>query len=184
MSGAEVLTGWRFEDPFWVHDGPHAKGVPDYDGSARFWELRATRPHDLFVDDYPLIQKNVTAWVTSDKSWTYDYDADKIYIRFNPEGRRLELSGLCRYGLRTQAAGVTVRNVHFDKYATTGQSGAVEVGPHAIVENCIVTGSHATGIRIKGNTQVRQCRFGWNGLAGLHNGGNESLVEYCEFDHH
>ncbi len=183
LSGAELLAGWRFEDPFWVHDGPHAKVVVDYDESARPWELRARWPHDLFIDNVPIVQKYASILVKDEKSWAYDYEADKIYVRFNPEGHIMELSGLCRYGLRTRASGVNVRNVHFDKFATTGQSGAVELGSHSTIENCIVSGSHATGMRISSNTQVRQCRFSWNGLAGLHNGGDGSLVEYCEFDH-
>ena len=183
LSGAELLTGWRFEYPFWIHDGPHAKVVPESDETARPWELRAKWPHDLFADDIPLIQKYNQALVTDEGEWAYDYEDDKVYIRFNPEGRKLELSGLCRYGIRTRAAGVTVRNIHFDKFATTGQRGAVELGSYATVENCIVSGSHATGIRIGSYTKVRKSRFTWNGLAGLHNGGDGSLVEYCEFDH-
>ncbi|MCP4848678.1 MAG: right-handed parallel beta-helix repeat-containing protein, partial [Verrucomicrobiaceae bacterium] len=183
LSGAELLQDWRFEHPYWVHDGPHSKTVPDDDPIAHYWELRARWPHDLFVDDIPLIQKHHPGLVTDESSWHYDYEEDRIYVRFPPVRHKMELSGLCRYGLRTSASGVTVRNVHFDKYATLGQSGAVELGPDALVEHCIVTGSHATGIRIRSNTQVRQCRFAWNGLAGLHNGGNGSVVEFCEFDY-
>ena len=28
LSGAELLTGWRYQAPYWVHDGPHSKLIP------------------------------------------------------------------------------------------------------------------------------------------------------------
>ena len=31
LSGAELLEGWRYEAPYWVHDGPHSKLIPYLD---------------------------------------------------------------------------------------------------------------------------------------------------------
>ena len=37
LSGAELLEGWRFEAPYWVHDGPHSKLIPYLDDESRVW---------------------------------------------------------------------------------------------------------------------------------------------------
>ena len=181
LSGAELLEKWRFEAPFWIHDGPHSKAVPDDDPTAHYWELRARWPHDLFVDDFPIIQKYAPALVHDDNSWAYDYAEDRIYIRFDPTQKKMELSGLCRYAIRTNAPDVTLRNIHCEKFSTVGQSAAVHLGENALIDGCIVSGCHATGIRVSSYSQVRNSRFLWNGLAGLHDGGRDTLIEYCEF---
>ena len=181
LSGAELLTGWRFEDPFWIHDGPHSKAVDFDDPKAHFWEWRATRPHDLFVDDIPLIQKYTPALVYDENSWAYDYEKDQVYVRFNPTKKKMELSGLCNFAIRTDAQRVVLRNIHCEKFATRGQNAAVTLGAHALIEQCSVSGSHATGIRVKAYSHVKNSRFFWNGLAGLHDGGRETIIEYCEF---
>ena len=41
LSGAELLEGWRYEAPYWVHDGPHSKIIPYLDDESRVWEQRA-----------------------------------------------------------------------------------------------------------------------------------------------
>ena len=181
MSGAELLVGWKYEAPYWVHDGPHSSVVPRYDASPLVDELRARYPHDLFVNDVPLLQKLNRDELIDSASWFYDYDADKVYIKVSPTNQRIELSGLCRFGLRTNATGVKVKNVKFEKYATVHQSGAVELGPAAIVENCIVLGSHSVGIRVTSNSTVKDSQFLWNGNAGFHNGGDSTLIERNEF---
>ena len=38
-------------------------------------------------------------------------------------------------------------------------------------------------IRLDSGSTVRHSRFTWNGLAGLHNGADGTLIEFCEFDH-
>ena len=184
LSGAELLTGWKYEDPYWVHEGPHSKVIPSLDDETRVWEARANFPHDLFCDDVPLIQRmSRSLYLREGNYWFYDYDADKIYIGFDPSGCELELSGLCRYGLRAKGQGVTLRDVRFENYATYDLDPAVDLGPGAVVERCIVSGSHCIGIRISSNSIIRRSAFNHNGLAGLHNGGNETLIEFCEFAH-
>ncbi|MFP6875023.1 MAG: right-handed parallel beta-helix repeat-containing protein, partial [Verrucomicrobiales bacterium] len=181
LSGAELLVGWRFEDPFWIHEGPHSKAVPDDDSSAHYWEFRARWPHDLFVDDVPMTQKYHPSLIIDETSWAYDYEEDRVYVRFDPAKRKMELSGLCRFAIRTNAPGVVLRNIHCEKYATVGQSAAVKVGEYALIEGCSVSGSHATGIRVNSHSHVKRSKFFWNGLAGLHDGGTQSVIEYCEF---
>ncbi len=181
LSGAELLDGWRFEDPFWVHDGPHSKAVPEHDPTAHYWELRARWPHDLFADDLPIIQKYAPALVHDENSWAYDYEADKIYIRFDPTQKKMELSGLCRYAIRTSAPDVSLKNIHCEKFPTVGQSAAVHLGENALIDGCMISGCHATGIRVSSYSHVKNSRFLWNGLAGLHDGGQDTVIEYCEF---
>ena len=184
LSGAELLTGWKYEDPYWVHEGPHSKVIPPLDDETRVWETRANYPHDLFCDDVPLIQRmGRSLYLREGNYWFYDYDEDKIYIGFNPSGCELELSGLCRYGLSAQGRGVTLQDLRFENYATYDLDPVVDLGPEAVVERCTVSGSHCIGIRISSNSIIRRSTFNYNGLAGLHNGGNETLIEYCEFGH-
>ena len=121
LSGAELLTGWVFEDPYWVHEGPHSKVVPDQDEDARIWEWRAAFPHDLFVDGRPLRQRFSRLSLYDDTVWYYDYTNDKVYIKFDPSSAKLELSGLCRFGIRTAGTGITLRDLRFENYATVGQ---------------------------------------------------------------
>lgn len=181
MSGAELLGGWRYESPYWVHDGPHSKVVPQYDSSPLIDEERARYPHDLFKNDLPIIQVLSLAELTNKSQWFYDYSADKIYVRFDPTNQKIELSGLCRYGMRTTASGVKLKNIRFEKYATTHQNGAVELGPSAVVEKCVIFGSHSVGIRVTSNSIIKESRFIWNGNAGFHNGGDTTLIEGNEF---
>ena len=182
ISGAELLTGWEQEGDLWLHRGPHAKVVENYDADNPFvQELRARYPHDLFVDDLPIRQVFSTSAISDEAKWYYDYDNDIVYIRFDPAGKVLELSGLCRWGLKTNASNVTLQNLRFEKYATTNQKGAVELGPSATVENCVVYGSHSVGIKISGGSIVRNSKFCWNGNAGFQNGGNSTLIELNEF---
>ncbi|MFL2478571.1 MAG: right-handed parallel beta-helix repeat-containing protein [Verrucomicrobiales bacterium] len=184
LSGAELLTGWKYEDPYWVHEGPHSKIIPPLDDETRVWEVRANYPHDLFCNDVPLIQRmSRSLYLLEGKYWFYDYEEDKIYIGFDPSSFELELSGLCRYGLKAMGRGVTLRNVRFENYSTYDLDPAVDMGPGALVEGCTVSGSHCIGIRISSNSTIRGSAFNYNGLAGLHNGGDATLIELCEFGH-
>ena len=182
LSGAELLKGWRFEDPYWVHDGPHSKLIPYLDDESRVWEQRANYPHDLFCNDQPLVQRMaLTRFILTGNYWFYDYEKDKIYIGFNPKGLEMELSGLSNFGLSALEKGITVKNVRFENYATYNLRPAVDLGADAVFENSTVSGSHCIGIRIKSNSIIRNSVFNYNGLAGLHNGGDGTLIEFCEF---
>lgn len=182
LSGAELLEGWRYEAPYWVHDGPHSKIIPYLDDESRVWEQRANYPHDLFCNDVPLIQRiALTEFLLEGKYWFYDYDNDKVYIGFNPTGFEMELSGLSNYGLSALEKDVTIKNIRFENYATYNLKPAVELGPNATFENSSVSGSHCIGIKISNSSIIRNSSFNYNGLAGLHNGGDGTLIEYCEF---
>ena len=152
LSGAELLKGWRFEDPYWVHDGPHSKLIPYLDDESRVWEQRANYPHDLFCNDVPLVQRMaLTRFLLTGNYWFYDYEKDKIYIGFNPKGLEMELSGLSNFGLSALEKGITVKNVRFENYATYNLRPAVDLGADALFENSTVSGSQCIGIRIKSN---------------------------------
>ena len=85
LSGAELLKSWRYEAPYWVHDGPHSKLIPYLDDESRVWEQRANYPHDLFCNDVPLMQRmGLSEFLLTGKYWFYDYDNDKVYIGFDP----------------------------------------------------------------------------------------------------
>jgi len=182
LSGAELLEGWRYESPYWVHDGPHSKLIPYLDDESRVWEQRANYPHDLFCNDVPLNQRMaLSKYLLSGKFWFYDYEKDKVYIGFDPSGLDMELSGLSNFGIKALDEGVTLKNLKIENYATYNLTPAVDLGPKAIVENCTVSGSHCIGIRISNGTIVKRSIFNYNGLAGLHNGGDGTLIEFSEF---
>ena len=184
LSGAELLTGWRYEAPYWVHDGPHSKLIPYLDDESRVWEERANYPHDLFCDDVPLPQRmGLSEFLLTGKYWFYDYENDRVYIGFDPSNYQMELSGLSKFGLKANVRGVTIRNIRFENFATYNLNSAVELGSHAIFENCVVSGSHCIGIKIFSNSIIKNSKFNYNGLAGLHNGGDNTIIEYCEFGH-
>ena len=182
LSGAELLEGWRFEAPYWVHDGPHSKLIPYLDDESRVWEQRANYPHDLFCNDVPLIQRMaLSKYLLTGRYWFYDYESDKVYIGFDPTDLEMELSGLSNYGIKALEGGATLKNLKIENYATYNLTPAVDLGPGALVENCTVSGSHCIGIRISNNSIIRRSVFNHNGLAGLHNGGDGTLIEFSEF---
>ena len=98
LSGAELLTGWRYQAPYWVHDGPHSKLIPYLDDERRVWEERANYPHDLFCDDVPLRQRmGLSRFLLTGKYWFYDYENDRVFIGFDPSNYQMELSGLSKF---------------------------------------------------------------------------------------
>jgi hypothetical protein len=174
LSGARELTAWEREGAQWVVEGQTQGGVPgpgeclDENPQCRF-------PEDLFVDD-SLYHRVASRAEVSAGSWFFDYAADRIYLGTDPAGKRVETSVTAR-GIGGSAAGVQVRGLIIEKYASPGQGSAVHAGGREwIVADNVIRWNHGTGLRGGQAGAFLRNRILANGQMGIGGSQQDGLV--------
>jgi hypothetical protein len=181
LSGAVSLTNFSREGNYWVSSGRTEQGnragfcTPGYD--------RCNYPEVLFINDLPLRHVASLSQVTAG-AFFFDYNADKVYFVDDPNGRNVELS-VTSVAFSGNASNVVIRNLTIEKYAGTGQLGAVRginsTGWRLI--NNVVRLNQGIGINIGQRMQVLNNRILSNGQMGLSGIGTDVLVEGNEIAH-
>ena len=178
MSGAVVLDGFEFDDPYWRLDGVemsdflHGECFEGYDG-CRY-------PQDLFMDDVMLWQ--VTSFEELE-SGRWMWDGGSVYVANDPTERRVELS-VVEHAFLGSADDVTIADLKIEKYATPAQSGTVQAqepgdgerGQRWLIQDVEVTGSHGVAIRTGDFTTVRRVYVHHNGQMGVSVPGGTGVV--------
>lgn len=192
LSGAKVLSDFIQEGRFWVANGQFQQGhvhgfcdhsLPDLPrGGCKFSE-------DLFINDQVLFQVVSLSDMTPGR-WFFDYEAAKIYLLDNPNGKKVETS-ITRYAFWGHGNNVTIKNLVIEKYANPVQEGAIHAkngnqGPlgekWTIIDNDIRL-NHGVGIRISNGMKAIANRIHHNGQLGIGGAGRDMLFEYNEIAH-
>ncbi|HEX6911837.1 MAG TPA: right-handed parallel beta-helix repeat-containing protein, partial [Longimicrobium sp.] len=181
LSGARLLEGWARSGAAWVIGGQTqqgaAAGVCEDGGQACRW------PEDLFLDDVPL-RRVASAGEVAPGTWYFDYAADRVLVGSDPIGRRVEISVL-PHAFSGGAAGVVVRGVVIEKYATPAQQGTLQGNATSgwTVEDSEIRLNHGIGLRTGNGMRVLRSRIHHNGQMGIGGSGNGVLVEGNEIHH-
>jgi parallel beta-helix repeat protein len=198
LSGAEILTNWTYDETndVWYAEGQTQQGrvsaewVPS-GPVCRETNPRCRYPEDLFIDGQ--IQKHVT-WLgdVADGTWFFDYDADRIYVKYDPRSQFVETS-VVGQGIYGGSDNVTVRNLIVEKFATPTQIGAVDsrlygsfVGPDGTnwtIDNVEARFNHGTGIFVTDGGHIINSHAHHNGQQGFSARGAGVVVENSQLSY-
>lgn len=182
ISGAMLLTQWSQENGKWVNQDASKPIIP-YISNPSLPHYRTNSPQELYLDDVRLKRVTSLAALTSEDQWYYDITSPqkKLHIRFNPAGRKIELTGLTRYAIDgSSAEGVTIRNLIVEKVATPVQSAAVSIGRNGLCERCEIRWCYSTGLNAQANAVARENYLHHNIQTGLVSQGGGTVIERNE----
>lgn len=192
LSGAKILSDFIQEGRFWVANGQFQQGLvhgfcdhslPDLPkGGCQFSE-------DLFINDQVLFQVVSLSDMTPGR-WFFDYDANKIYLSDNPNGKKVETS-LTRYAFWGHENNVTIKHLIIEKYANPVQEGAIHakngnqgpLGENWTIINNEIRFNHGVGIRISNGMKAIANRIHHNGQLGIGGAGRNMLFEHNDIAH-
>jgi len=168
LNGSRVLSSWKKSGNYWAHGGQDQQGQQLQGGWCDPAYPRCHFPEDLFVDDVPLTHQESKQKVVSVTDWFFDQNVDSVYIRFNPEGKKIEI-GVTESAFSGSSINVTLRNLIVEKYASATQKGAIGADGCIdwLIENCDVRLNHGVGIHFSGKSIVRNCKIYRNGQLGI-----------------
>jgi parallel beta-helix repeat protein len=179
MNGSRLLTHWKREGRYWVHEGQTQQGQ-------RYKECEdgysgCQYPEDLYKNDY-LLRQDTALHLIEPGEWYFDYDQDKVYILDDPTKHKIEIS-VSRRAFGGDAKGVVIRGLIIEKYAIPGHMGAIGdqyPGEGWVIEYNEVRLNHGKGLAFSHNSVVRGNYIHHNGQMGLSGNGKGSLVESNE----
>ncbi|MBX7101414.1 MAG: right-handed parallel beta-helix repeat-containing protein [Myxococcaceae bacterium] len=183
LSGAVVVNGFspmqgRFVAalpalPPPYDPGSGAAGVPCEHASDGGFTQECKFNEQLFVGNGASAlwtRVDSIAAVTGNNTYFLQYDAGVVYLSKNPGGATVEVS-LAPAAIRVQAAGVVVRHVTAERFATPENRGTIEFAPAAqggAVTGTLVQDSHGVGVAIDADgVGVFSSRLQRNGQLGL-----------------
>ncbi|MBA3709222.1 MAG: sigma-70 family RNA polymerase sigma factor, partial [Planctomycetes bacterium] len=176
MSGARVLTGFVRDGSHWIIAQQSQRGQVHGTGDAQ--HPGAPFPEDLFLDDRPLTHvRSMDAVGTG--TWYFDYDAQRIVLGEDPQGRQVETS-VSESAFSGPAERVMIRGLAIERYAAPAQSGAIggrSPGSAWTIDHCEIQGNHGAGIRIAARWSVAHCQVRANGQLGIGGNGDGVVVE-------
>lgn len=179
VSGAKVLTGWRFAGPYW-YVSEQTQRLPTTPvggviGSCKMDYPRCFRGEDVFLDGRLLRHVGSLDQLGPGK-YFFDYERDRIYIGDDPSGHMVEAS-VAAQALVSNASGVVVRNLVIEMFGGHGQSAAVHGGgsPGWSLIDCEVRFNHGAGAKINSGV-VAGSYVHHNGKFGLAGSGEGNRV--------
>jgi hypothetical protein len=224
LNGAMLLLSWFKEGSYWVctvsGESPVAYGNM-YKGFSNICS-------DLYMDD--ILMRQVVSLADLDTlvwdrdiwpigvyeqldlaqsmqhgTWFYDTASQKIYMKDDPAGHKMELShvGNCIYSNASNGGqGCIIRNIIVEKYATKWSYGAIQMHigqlnkfdgcpdynkAAAIVDNCEIRLNHSCGILLAGcgtGFRMLNCHIHHNGQMGaIVMGTYGATVEGCKISY-
>ena len=186
LNGSRLLTSFVREGSYWVATGQTQQGWFSSE-TCRTGYPRCSYPEDLYFDNVPLRHVGALSDVGAGK-WYFDYGNDKIYFLDDPTGRKVEASVNSQAFIGT-AAGVTIKNLVIEKYATPALLGTVcganTDGPLSTTTDWVLDGNeirlnHGAGIAPGHRWQILRNKIHDNGQIGISGGGDNLLVDSNE----
>ena len=187
LSGAQVLTGWQPNGPWWSVEGQTQKAAES--GSCAADVPRCSHSNDVFVDDVAFEHVGNLSDLGPGK-WFFDYGADRIYLGENPAGHVVETSVTSR-AFHGDAVGVRILDLIVEKYANRAQLAAVDsrigsdvgYGSDWIVDGVEARLNHGVGINVTNGGIARNNLVHHNGQLGLSAQGPDVLIEANEISY-
>lgn len=189
LCGAEEITSWSTTtvngNTVWYCTGQTQQGPVNAPGETD-GSPRAHYPETVFFDDIPLRPVASLNNLTTGKFY-FDYSADRIYIRDNPSGHKVEAGKVaCAFkgypieGISggSNINGVQIKNLIVEKYNCPIQSGAINLGDDCLVENCTVRLNFAIGVCVHEGSTVTGCYIHDNGEMGLGGAGDDITISH------
>ena len=176
LNGSQLVTSFSMSGSLWtatgltvVYDDTRSDLCdPSYPACGH--------PQDVYFDDIPLINAGSAGAVTSG-TYYFDYSNGTVYIADNPNGHKVEV-GATSYAFCGNGTGVTIQNLTIEKYANTGQTGAVGGnqwgGSNPVnwtVQNCEIRLNHGAGVVFLSGAQIVGNFIHNNGQEGYGIGG-------------
>jgi parallel beta-helix repeat protein len=167
LTGSVPLSGWARAGSAWVTRGAlpaaYGKSGECEDNKANICYLR----EQLFLDGTHLTRVASASAVRAGTFYA-DYAADAIYLGSNPTGRDVEMSKTAT-AIESNAAGVVVRGLTIEHFASAPQAGALVSGPGWKVTANDVSWNHAVGVMLvdADKTIVDKNLIHHNGQLGL-----------------
>ncbi len=146
LTGSVPLTKWTANGDDWVTTGAlppaYARTGQCEDNVANICYLR----EQVFLDG-----KHLTRVASRDKvaegTFYADYAANAIYLGTDPRRRSVEMSKTAT-AIASGAAGVTVRDLTIEHFATPPQGGALMLGPKWRATGNVIRWNHAVGVML------------------------------------
>jgi parallel beta-helix repeat protein len=182
MNGARQLTNWVQSGNYWYSPGQTQQGPRN--GECQTASPRCSYPEQLFINRELLDSVETLGqvappnWSVRPGDWYFDYDADRIYIPYNPFGLTVETS-VTLAAFEGTADNVTINGIRIEMYAGAGQQGAVNGKGRSgwIVINNEIAKNHGAGVTVGPRAQVRQNYIQNNGQIGIMGSGDDILIE-------
>ena len=179
LSGARLLTSFTRSGSYWVASGQTQQGTPsgsELDKVCRSGSPRCGYPEDLFINNVP--QKRVgTLVAVGPGKWFFDYAGDRIYFWDDPTGKTVETSVTPRAFNNSNATGVTLSNLIFEKYATPTGGAAVTLGTGWVMKDSAARFNHYSGVFTNSRSLTQRSNISQNGCFGFQGAGDNIVVD-------
>ena len=138
--------------------------------------LMCVQRDQVFLNDVSLWQVDSLSKVVPG-TFFWDYATNRIYLRDNPSGRKLEVSVAGAAAIRDGGiSGVTVQNVVIEKFGNPASSGALQGGQNWTVLDNLITNNHGAGLHVEPGMVARGNTITRNGELGIHGGGSGAPI--------
>lgn len=182
LSGARRLTGFVKSGQYWKVSGQTQQGVRG--GICQPGYPRCVIPERLAINGELLEQVGSLAavqppnWAAGPGQWYFDYDADTIYISYDPTWLTVETS-VAASAFEPTADNVTVVGLIIEMYASPTQIGAIHADGRTgwIITDNEIRKNSAAGIRVGGHSELIHNYVHNNGQLGIFGTGDDLLVE-------
>lgn len=142
---------------------------------------RCNYANDIYIDNEPMVEvdalskvTSTTFYVDSTSSGQGNYD---VYIGQNPSGKVIEL-GITETAIRTTNKNITLKNLVFEKYASTNSKAAAvinlaynnDLAGGWLIDNVTFQYNHRLGLSLADRSTVQNSKLYKNGHAGMYTG--------------
>ncbi|MGI8605393.1 MAG: right-handed parallel beta-helix repeat-containing protein [Verrucomicrobiales bacterium] len=186
LSGAQRVTAWRHEPPYWVSDQPLPAVEPEFYDAYFCRVPTCAFPQDLYRDGDFVDRVLDLSMLSTTTQWFMDQATRRAYVRFDPSAHEMEISGpklgavLAALTEPGYGHNITLRGLIIERYPSPPLNGTVGGGDGWLIENCEVRYNHAYGIVINSGGTVRGCYAHHNGQVGIGGSGINIVVEHNE----
>jgi parallel beta-helix repeat protein len=167
LNGSKLIPNWTQQGSYWVASG--FAGVSNGGGQCDDNVKNPCLPTDqVFVNDVHLTRVMSLSALAAGTFYV-DYGANKVYIFDNPTGKKAEIART-DYAIRTTNAGIIIRGLTIEKFASPAQKGAIFAeGDNWVIKNNTIRANHAIGIFLSGSdgTKVDTNIIEKNGQLGV-----------------
>ena len=192
ITGADLLTDWRREDPTqqvfstpWAHrfvgwNRTNAHPGDDY-------HLLIGRCEQVFAEHY-LMRQVLKREQLSRGTFFADMEGKRLYVWMADNADLSKRDSRIEASVRqtiwdSRGAYIHLRGLRFRYAADMAQRGAVQIsGHHNVLGDCVIEYANGGGVSLAGATDVilRRCIFQHNGQIGLGAGGAHNLlIDQC-----
>lgn len=173
LNGSRIVSTWAREGSYWIATGQNQSlNDPSPAGSPCDRNPAACQFEDLFMDDRPLTRVLSKSELSSGEFY-FDESADMIYIADDPTAHKMEATVADTAIFAGGVQGVTIRGVTIEKFAHHG----ITTSQGWVIEKSEIRYVHSHGMKVYGDTKVRNTYIHHAGNMGIVGDGSGLLFE-------